>query len=245
MNLLPTACAVIALGLAPARDEATAAPPAAPSSDLAPAPEATRAQEPTTCTYTTYDWSVARRRAVHRRSVSKPYDQVTPGERDPTDPRCTVCSEDQAPVTVADLPPVTVCWAWADRIRAALQRVVDEGAFDVETLTGYRVGRTRGPVRGGVRTALSNHAFGTALDVNAAHNGLYAGCRLAPDELTPERIAGCRRLHGGAWNPARRPRTTITEGGPLFRALSAIGWRWGGHLRGSTKDLMHFSRSGE
>ena len=46
---------------------------------------------PKTCTYDTYSWHVKKRRAVKRQRVVKPYAEVTGDERDPDDPRCTVC----------------------------------------------------------------------------------------------------------------------------------------------------------
>ena len=113
---------------------------------------------PDTCTYDTYSWHVKKRRGVNRHRVVKPYSEVSGDERDPDDPRCTVCKEDQVVVDVRGAPKVTVCYAAAKDVRRAIKRVVASKGFRFEQLEGYRVGRTRGPVRRGVRSLFSNHS---------------------------------------------------------------------------------------
>jgi hypothetical protein len=73
-------------------------------------------------------------------------------------------------------------------------------------------------------SGLSRHAFGAAIDINPCQN---------PYEL------GKRRLPPGA---AHRPgvRGTITDG-PVVRAFTRRGWRWGGHFR-HNKDWQHFDK---
>jgi hypothetical protein len=207
------------------------------------------AERPTTCTYETYEWSTELRRAVNRREVAHPYSEVTADERAPDDPRCTVCREDQvridpSPLGIEGVSAVWVCHAHAPAVEAALRAIAESGEFDIVELTGYRVGRTRGRVVDGLRTEWSNHSFGTAIDINAEHNGLYNDCNVG--EVTPETISRCRLSVGGRWDPERRPRRSITRGGVVYRAFTEIaGWRWGGELTGSMRDLMHFSLTGE
>ena len=93
----------------------------------------------------------------------------------------------------------------------------------------------------GLRTEWSNHSFGAALDINAKHNGLYGQCNVA--KVTPGLLASCKLRVGGAWDPVKRPETTITATGSLYRAFRAF-WRWGGEIAGGTRDMMHFSPSG-
>jgi len=210
-------------------------------------PDSTRT-DPTTCTYRTYEWSTAEGRAVNRRTVEKDYSELDAEERNPTDPRCTVCSEDQITLDPADfgiegVDPIRVCWVFADAVREALRTVSASDEFVIVELDGYRVGRTRGRVEDGLRTELSNHSFGTAIDINASHNGLYNRCDVT--ELTEEAIAGCRLGVGGAWRPSEEPRHSIVEGGIVYRAfVEGVGWRWGGEISGRTRDLMHFSPTG-
>jgi hypothetical protein len=203
---------------------------------------------PETCTYRTYSWSVEERRAVNRERVEKPYDEVDDDERDPTDPRCTVCLEDQSEIDPAllgleGLEPFRVCYAYRNAIEDALRRIAESGDFEIVEITGYRVGRTRGRVVDGLRTEWSNHSFGTAIDINADYNGLYGSCDV--DEVTPESLAGCRRRVGGDWDPASHPRRTVVRGGVVYEAFTGeLGWRWGGEIEGATRDMMHFSLTG-
>ena len=202
---------------------------------------------PATCTYDTWSWSVVERRAVLPRHVSKPYAELTDEEKAPdwAATGCTLCREDQQTVRVAGLPPVDVCRAYAPRVREALQAAVDAG-FRVETLVGYRVGRSGGPVVDGLRTRYGWHAYGEALDVNSAANGLYTGC--AHDARPPSdatALAKARRTLGGDWNPARRPQTSVTADGALMTAFRRVlGWHWGGERSDGLKDLMHVSPDG-
>ena len=198
---------------------------------------------PKTCTYDTYSWHVKKRRAVKRQRVVKPYAEVTGDERDPDDPRCTVCLEDQQRVTVRGAPDVTVCHAVADQVKAALTRVIASQSFLFKQVEGYRVGRTRGAVRSGMRTQFSNHSYGTAIDINRHHNGLYRRCNIPAEELSGKRVRRCRLVHGGAWDPSKRPRTTIAPDSVVHREFLRF-WKWGGALTGSMKDFMHFSSSG-
>ncbi len=136
------------------------------------------ASPPATCTYDTWTWSVVARRVVEHQHVSKPYAQVTEDEKasDWNVTGCTTCREDQERVAVSGLPPVLVCRHFAPRIREALEAALQAGAR-IETLVGYRVGRSGGPVVDGKRTRYGWHAFGEALDINSKSNGLYGNCK--------------------------------------------------------------------
>ena len=126
-------------------------------------------------------------------------------------------------------------------MRHALQDVAKSKDFRIDEITGYRVGRTRGPIVDGLRTAWSNHSFGAALDINARHNGLYGDCDIA--SVSKEALAACKLRVGGVWDPSKRPETTITPATSLYKAFRAF-WRWGGEIAGGTRDMMHFSLTG-
>ncbi|MDX9719905.1 MAG: M15 family metallopeptidase [Myxococcota bacterium] len=196
---------------------------------------------PSTCTYSTYQWSVEEKRAVNREQVSKEYSAVTDDERDPKEPRCTVCREDQVELKVGELESVWVCWVYAEALEKALRTIVDSGEFELEELEGYRVGRTRGKVVDGLRTEWSNHSFGTALDVNASSNGLYGNCDV--DVLSEDSIEQCKLRMGGKWRPKKQPRVSIVKDGVVYKALTEF-WKWGGEIDGELKDIMHFSITG-
>ena len=110
-----------------------------------------------------------------------------------------------------------MCWVYAERIQRALDDIVAKG-FKVERLDGYRAGKTRGPLVNGLRTVWSNHSFGTAIDINKHRNGIFTGCNLKGDALTPANVqAKCRKTGGGAWTPERYPEHTITRDGVVYR----------------------------
>jgi hypothetical protein len=186
-----------------------------------------------TCTYRTYAWNAATRRAEQAREVRKAYADLTAAEIDAST-GCSVCEEDQVEVRVPEVAPFRVCHLVAARVERALRAARAQGSV-VRTVTGYRVGLTRGDVdASGRRTGFSNHAFGIAVDVNEASNGLYDRCeRFGP---------GCRLLRGGAWRVGEPG--TITAGDGIVSAFAAEGFAWGGAIAGRQKDFMHFSPSG-
>ena len=196
------------------------------------------------CTYETYAWSVTKKTGVGRHTVTKTRAELMPEESDPSDARCTVCSEDQVAVQVQGLPPVTVCRHHAEAVRAALTAVRESKAFTVQSLVGYRVGRTRGAVVDTLRTAFSNHSYGTAIDINARTNGLYNRCATPAVPQRAGDIAHCKLGVGGRWDPRRNPKVTIAEGGVVHQAFTAF-WKWGGARGDKIKDFMHFSITGE
>lgn len=77
----------------------------------------------------------------------------------------------------------------------------------------------------------SEHAYGLAVDVNPFHNPY-----VRDDLVLPERAIVYRNR---SW---RRP-GMILPGDVVTRSFARIGWGWGGAWS-SSKDWMHFSRSG-
>lgn len=191
------------------------------------------AQGSETCTYTDWAWHSAEGRAVDYQSVRTDRAALTPSQRHPDLP-CSICSEDQVEINLSSGDSVKVCHILAPAINAALEEALDAG-FPLHTITGYRVGRTRGPLNArGLRTEYSNHSFGLAIDVNAESNGLYDRCvDWGPD---------CRLRRRGSWQP-NDPRS-VTPDSPAYRALTDAGLKWGGELEGRQKDFMHFPLRG-
>jgi len=81
------------------------------------------------------------------------------------------------------------------------------------------------------QTRFSQHAYGTAIDVNPFQNP-EAKRDLVLPELASAYVAR-------SWH---RP-GMLLPASVAVRAFAAIGWRWGGDWR-SSKDWMHFSASG-
>jgi hypothetical protein len=78
---------------------------------------------------------------------------------------------------------------------------------------------------------LSNHALGTAIDINPLVNPWVSGSRVDPPEGAP--YADRSALPPGG----------IAPGDVVTRAFARIGWGWGGDWPDS-KDWQHFSASG-
>jgi len=188
---------------------------------------------PQTCTYESFNWNVRQQRPVNLHTVVHPYSSLTPEEVDPQT-GCTVCREDQVSVQVGRLKPFLVCNKVADKVRDALERLLAAGEV-VEEVTAYRPGKTRNPLDDeSNRTGFSNHAYGSAVDINRARNGLYDNC----EQFGP----WCRLLQGGTWipgNPGVLGRDTA-----IVRGMKAVGFKWGGEIAGKQKDFMHFSVTG-
>lgn len=188
---------------------------------------------PKQCSYSTYEWSTVEKRAVNARRVAHPYASLSNEEIDPIT-GCTVCEEDQRWVSLGQLEPFRVCRHLAEDIRHILAGLLGEG-IPLKQIVAYRAGRTRGEInRNGLRTQFSNHAYGTAIDINPQYNGLYDQClTFGP---------GCRLIRGGQWHP-HHP-ASLTADGPVVRAFKNFGYRWGGEIEGRQKDFMHFSPTG-
>jgi D-alanyl-D-alanine carboxypeptidase len=77
----------------------------------------------------------------------------------------------------------------------------------------------------------SNHAYGTAIDINPIENPYVSGGATSHPASRPY-VDRARRRPGMAF-----------EGSALVRAFDRIGWGWGGRWT-SVKDYQHFSASG-
>jgi len=87
----------------------------------------------------------------------------------------------------------------------------------------------------GERTELSNHAFGTAIDINRMQNGLYNNCY----EWGP----ACELTLGGRWRPGEI-KGSLSPNGGIVQKMKSLGFKWGGEIPSLQKDFMHFSLSG-
>lgn len=185
------------------------------------------------CSFTDWAWHSEEERAVDYQDIRTTRDRLKPAQRHPT-LHCSVCKEDQAEVTLSNGLNVSVCAILAEDIERALERSLASG-FEVKSLSGYRVGRTRGPLdNSGLRTEYSNHSFGVAIDVNADANGLYDRCEVWGQS--------CRLRRGGHWDP-NHP-LSISRDKDIYHVFRAAGFQWGGELNGRQKDFMHFSLTG-
>jgi hypothetical protein len=87
------------------------------------------------------------------------------------------------------------------------------------------------PCSGGTGTgSWSEHAYGEAVDLNTIENP-YVGCGRTRERSSLPYLDRSR-LRPGMVTPA------------VVAAFRSIGWGWGGSWTGSTRDYMHFSRSG-
>jgi hypothetical protein len=187
-----------------------------------------------TCHYQDWRWNVIQKSVVQRIQVVKPYAEITTEEHDPLS-GCSVCREDQQAITIQGLPEFLVCKKIASQIQNSLQQLIRNGE-KINSVIGYRVGRTRGPVDAqGNRTEFSNHSFGIAIDINTEHNGLYNNC--------VHYNAQCRLTRGGPWLPGKDP-FSLEANGKIVNLFKAAGFKWGGEIAGQQKDFMHFSLTG-
>ena len=199
------------------------------------------------CTYRSYQWSTRLKRAVNRMKVDKRRAELTAEERDPQFPQCTVCQEDQEEIQIKNLPSVTICKHFAPQVREALTQLAlahqaNPKAFRVISLVGYRVGKTRGRLHRGLRMDFSNHSYGTAIDINASHNGLYRPC--TPRQLVSFKdVSPCKLRHGGHWQPKKKPQLSISRDSKVYEHFTSF-WKWGGERKDRVKDFMHFSPTG-
>ena len=185
-----------------------------------------------TCTFSYGLWNVPQKKIVRWVSVRK--DRTELSKHEIGDFGCTPCLEDQVEVQLHNGISFSVCKYIASDIVETLHHAMDQGA-PIVSVEGYRPTMTRGPTdQEGNRTILSNHAFGTAIDINRAFNGLYDRCT----QMNPE----CRLIQGGKWDP-RHPKS-LSKSHPLVRSMNELGFQWGGEIQGKQKDMMHFSRTG-
>lgn len=187
---------------------------------------------PQTCTYDVYNWNIHKKTGVNFKKVSHPYSALTAEEKDVNG--CTVCMEDQQLIELKGVAPFYACRKIAPKLKAVLETLLAEGEPVLE-ITGYRAGKTKNPLDAqGNRNGFSNHAYGAAVDINRAKNGLYDRCQ----KFGPS----CRLLQGGAWKAGAQG--ALGKDTKIVKALQAAGFKWGGEIEGNQKDFMHFSPSG-
>lgn len=78
----------------------------------------------------------------------------------------------------------------------------------------------------------SEHAYGTAIDLNPVQNPYVRSATVLPPSGQP-----------WADRSVQAP-GMIHHDDAVHRAFAAIDWRWGGEWSGATRDYQHFSRSG-
>jgi hypothetical protein len=101
----------------------------------------------------------------------------------------------------------------------------DDRSMAANNTSAYNCRRTTGG------TGWSEHAYGTALDINPVQNPYVRGTTVEPEA-------------GRAYLDRSRVRPGMVARGELaVRAFAAIGWEWGGDFR-TLKDYQHFSASG-
>ena len=101
----------------------------------------------------------------------------------------------------------------------------DDRSMAANNTSGYNCRLTTGGTR------WSEHAYGTAVDVNPVQNPYVRGSTVEPE-------AGRAYLDRSRVRPGM-----IVAGDPVVRAFAAAGWAWGGDFS-TLKDYQHFSASG-
>ena len=184
---------------------------------------------PDRCSYDGYAYDTRRNRSVSLPAVDKPYGDLVDDERSPADPDCTLCEQDLEWVRLPNGVEFQVCWKYAPSLQRALERAIAQGVI-VEEVVAYRPGKTVGSTDSqGLRTRWSNHAYGTAFDINPDYNGLYRGSHLS---------------HGGEYRPDAEPERSVSHDSPIYALLTDQGWVWAGDLvdEWGFADWMHFQR---
>lgn len=185
------------------------------------------------CTYETWVWNPYLKKATEHTKIKKSKINLTPEELGRVN-GCTLCEEDQVEIRLESLPAFRICKVLQNKFERALRKAISQG-FPLSTITGYRVGKSKGPLNSkGQRTEFSNHSFGTAIDLNAEKNGLYDFC--------PQFLPACRLIRGGDYRPGAPG--SITKESSVYKSFIAEGFKWGGELEGTQKDFMHFSLTG-
>ena len=112
-------------------------------------------------------------------------------------------------------------------------RVADQSALDTtKPTTGDGNGSGAFVCRAAKKSSRwSDHAYGTAIDLNSFQNPYKNDDTVIPELATSY-------LDRGNWRPGM-----IASDGQVRAAFKSIGWGWGGAWNNS-KDYMHFSESG-
>jgi hypothetical protein len=101
----------------------------------------------------------------------------------------------------------------------------DDASMAADNTSGFNCRRAVGG------SGWSEHAYGTAIDVDPVENPYVLNGRALPPA-------------GRAYRDRARVRPGMATGsGVLVRAFAAVGWKWGGRWTGSP-DYQHFSVSG-
>ena len=101
----------------------------------------------------------------------------------------------------------------------------DDASMAANNTSAYNCRTTTGG------SSWSEHAYGTALDINPVQNPYVRGTTVEPE-------AGRAYLDRSDVRPGM-----VTAGDVVVRAFAAAGWSWGGDFR-TLKDYQHFSLSG-
>ena len=101
----------------------------------------------------------------------------------------------------------------------------DDRSMAANNTSGYNCRLTTGGTR------FSEHAYGTAIDINPVQNPYVRGTTVEPE-------AGRAYLDRSNVRPGM-----IVADDPVVRAFAAAGWEWGGDFS-TLKDYQHFSASG-
>ncbi len=184
------------------------------------------------CRYTATVWNAHQKRIVDQLTVVKDFSNLTDNERGPYG--CTPCEIDQVSLNLPFHSPIKVCRHIASKVERVLIQAHEEG-YPIQKIIAYRPGFSKGPLNAlGNRTELSNHSFGTAIDINPHRNGLYGNCKVWNSKC--KLLKDGKRIEG---HPL-----TLTKNSPLIFMMREIGLKWGGEIKGNQKDFMHFSHSG-
>jgi hypothetical protein len=103
----------------------------------------------------------------------------------------------------------------------------DDASMVADNTSGFNCRRTVGSTSG----SWSQHAYGTAIDVNPVENPYVLPRRALPP-------AGRDYLNRSRARPGM-----AVAGGVLVTSFESVGWRWGGRWTGSP-DYQHFSTNG-
>jgi hypothetical protein len=101
----------------------------------------------------------------------------------------------------------------------------DDRSMEANNTSSYNCRTTTGG------SSFSEHAYGTALDINPVQNPYVRGTTVLPE-------AGRAYLDRSDVRPGM-----VVADGVVVRAFTAAGWGWGGNFR-TFKDYQHFSVSG-
>jgi hypothetical protein len=184
------------------------------------------------CEYSYTVWNNLQKKSEGPFTIRKHISDVKPIERDPGG--CTLCKSDQIEISLSNGVKFEVCKKEAGRIQSSLEKALREGVI-IKTVVGYRPSMSKGALDArGRRTEFSRHAFGIAVDINEAHNGLYDQClKWGPS---------CRLIKGGTYLPGKP--LSLTSDSVLVNIFKSSGLKWGGEIEGYQKDFMHFSPDG-